>query len=74
MTQGQERQEIFKALKDYEEKHNAAYYCVILTPTDDREASIYGNITRTPGFGKGAGKIISDVVDKEIFFRPLKRK
>jgi len=72
VAQHDERQEIFKALEEYGEKHNAEYYCVILSPHKGEEKvklrdSHFSSIVRGE-----AGATIERLVNKEIFFAPIK--
>lgn len=75
MTQSEERHAIFKALKEYREKYNADYYCVILTPPKGQELTLTGNFRHSHAHGAGLGKNIEDMVwEKMLLLPPRKRK
>ncbi len=74
MTQNEEREAIFKALETYKKEYNSDYYCIILTPNDDNKVTIPGNNRLTFAYGDEAGKMISDLVDRELLLKPIKRE
>lgn len=70
----EERQKIFNALKEYGERHNAHYYCVILTPSEGQEVTIPGNFSQDSTSRGESGVIIEGVVEKEVFFKPVEKE
>ena len=66
MTQKEEQTAIFEALKKYGEKHNADYYCIILTPPEGQPIRIDGILERSIASGNIVGRYIEGLVEKEI--------
>lgn len=71
--QHDERQEILKALEAYGEKHNAEYYCIILTPPEGKKLRILGSLRHFSTKRGEAGMIIEGVVEKEVLSLPTER-
>lgn len=74
MSNREEMQKIFDSLKDYGEKYNADYYCVILTPPEGKKVRFLGNLKHTHTLRGEYGIIIEGVVNKEVLFKPIKKR
>ena len=74
MTQHEERQAIFKALKDYAKKYNADYYCVILIPPEGQKVRLPGNFKISSSKRGETGLIIEGVVEREVLLRAPERE
>ena len=69
MSKNEERKKVFDALNDYRKKYNADYYCVFITPNEGQKLRIPGN-SQWNFKGEGEyGKIIEDIVNKEVLFK-----
>jgi len=69
VSQLEEIKKVFDALKDYRKKYNADYYCIFITPNEGQKLRIPGNSQWNFTSGGEYGKIIEDIVNKEVLFK-----
>lgn len=69
----EEKQKIFSALEEYRKKHNADYYCLILTPPEGQKVNIPGNVEEWSAKGGEYGLVVEGIVERELLRKEIKR-
>ena len=76
MSLSEDRKKIFATLKKYGRRYNADYYCVLLTPVEDRkrEVGLYGSNRIALTYKGTVGAVIEGVVREVLLKPPPKRE